>query len=45
MSNAAVDLVKDSFPAPDYVTKVISCKRHINSKKPDAKANEVLITN
>ena len=45
MSNAAVDLVKDSFPAPDYVTKVISCKRHINSKKPDAKANEVLIKN
>ena len=45
MSNAAVDLVKDSFPAPEYITKVISCKRHINSKKPDAKANEVLITN
>lgn len=45
MSNAAVDLVKDSFPAPEYLTKVISCKRHINSKKPDAKANEVLITN
>ena len=45
MSNAAVDLVKDSFPAPDYKTKIISCKRHINSKKPDAKANEVLITN
>jgi len=45
MSNAAVDLVKDNFPAPDYLTKVISCKRHINSKKPDAKANEVLITN
>jgi DNA adenine methylase len=45
MSNAAVDLVKDNFPAPDYLTKVISCKRHINSKKPDAKANEVLIAN
>ena len=45
MSNAAVDLVKESFPAPEYVTKVISCKRHINSKKPDAKANEVLIMN
>lgn len=45
MSNAEVKLVKDSFPSPIYDTKIISCRRAIHSKKPDARTNEVLITN
>ena len=45
MSNAAVPLVMDSFLAPMFTTKIITCRRAIHSKEPGAKTNEVLITN
>lgn len=45
LSNADVTLIRNSFPSPLYNTTVISCRRAINSKKPDSRANEVLITN
>lgn len=43
MSNADVNLVKNNFQDKKYTIKIISCKRSINSKKPNSKTNEVLI--
>jgi DNA adenine methylase len=45
MSNAHVSLVINAFPPPIFTTKIISCRRAINSKNPGARTNEVLITN
>ena len=45
MSNADVPLVKESFPSPMYSTRIVECRRAINSKKPESKTNEVLIRN
>lgn len=44
MSNSDTELVKNSFDdKTKYDIKIISCKRTINSKKPDSKTNEVII--
>jgi len=46
LSNAQVPLVTNAFPASQgYTTTPISCRRAIHSKTPDARTNEVLITN
>ena len=45
MSNADVALVREAFPSSRYATRVVSCRRAIHSKEPDARTNEVLITN
>jgi DNA adenine methylase len=45
MSNADVKIIKETFQPPTYKIKIINCRRAIHSKKPQSKANEVLITN
>jgi DNA adenine methylase len=45
LSNADVTLIRNSFPSPLYNSTVISCRRAINSKNPNSRTNEVLITN
>jgi DNA adenine methylase len=44
MSNADVDLIKNSFPEP-YTTISVSCRRAVNPKDPSSRTNEVLIFN
>jgi DNA adenine methylase len=43
LSNAAVPLVTNAFPAPTYETVQLAARRAINSKNPAAKTKEVLI--
>ena len=45
LSNADVSLVREHFTNEKYKTSTIVRKRSIHSKNPDAKANEVIITN
>lgn len=45
LSNSDVSLVRENFTNEKFNTLSIICKRSINSKKPDAKAKEVIIKN
>lgn len=45
LSNADVELIHQYFDTETYSISSILCKRAINSKSPDAKAKEVIITN
>jgi DNA adenine methylase len=45
LSNSSTQLVRDHFQNPKYTIKIVSARRAINSKNPDATTNEVLITN
>ena len=45
MSNSDVDLVNEKFSSKKYNIRKESCKRSINSKKPNSKAEEVIIRN
>jgi len=45
MSNASVKLVLDYFDNNKYIIKKIEAKRSINSKNPESKTTEVIISN
>lgn len=45
MSNADVVLVRENFLESQYNVIPVLCKRAINSKNPNSKAKEVIITN
>ena len=45
LSNADVSLVRDNFTKEKYNISSILCKRTINSKNPESKTKEVIITN
>lgn len=45
MSNADVDFVHEHFREAKYNIETVSCRRAINAKNPDARANEVIIRN
>lgn len=45
LSNSHVELVCKAFPANEFTTNIVECRRAIHSKDPSAKTNEVLIYN
>lgn len=45
MSNSDVSTIHETFNEPNYNIISVLCKRQINSKHPDSKVNEVIITN
>ena len=45
MNNSNVDLIKNHFLNIKYNNHTLTCKRAINSKNPNAKTSEVIITN
>ena len=45
MSNSDAEYVKEAFKDnKNYNIEIIECRRAINSKNPETKANEVIIT-
>ena len=45
LSNSDVSLVRENFTNEKYKITSILCKRAINSKNPESKTKEVIITN
>lgn len=44
LSNANTKLVTDAFSTTDFNVTIVTCRRAINSKNPESKASEVLIS-